>query len=85
MKPFNQTVGAGVVRSGPSTGDAKECHQVFPKMGLELSSPVGSEGGWDTESCNPTKQERPGDRFRAGVGERMTSGQRVKRSTQVSR
>ena len=43
---------------------------MFLKMGLELSSPLGSEGGWDIESYDPSKQERLGDRFHAGVGER---------------
>ena len=77
VKSFDQTIGAGVVGSGPGTGDAEEFHQMFPKMGLELSSPVGSEGGWDTKSCDPTKQECLGNHFCAGVCEQVTSSLKV--------
>ena len=41
-----------------------------PKMGLKLPYSVRSEGGWDAETHNPTKQECLGDCFCAGVGER---------------
>lgn len=53
--PFDQTVGAMVVGSGSGTGDAKEFHQMFSNMGLELSL-FRSEGGWDAELRNPIKQ-----------------------------
>ena len=45
VEPFYQTVGAGVVGGGSDTGYAEEFHQVFPKVGLELTSAVRS-GGW---------------------------------------
>ena len=63
-----EIVGTRVVSHGSSTGDAKEFHQVIPKMGLKLSSSVRSEGGWNAKSCDPTKQKYLG--FCAGVSER---------------
>ena len=45
MEPFGQTIGTRVVGSSSGTGDSKEFNQMFPKMGLELSSLVRSEGG----------------------------------------
>ena len=70
MELFNQTIGAGVVGSGSGTGDSKEFHHVFPKIGLKQSSSVRSEGGWDAKTCDTSKQEWLGDCFSAGVGER---------------
>ena len=69
MKPFDQPIGTRMVGGGPGTGDAEECHQVFPQMGLELTHSVRSEGGWDAKSCDPTEQECLGHRFCAGVSE----------------
>ena len=69
MKAFNQTIGTGVVGGSSGTADAEELHEMVPKMGLELSSSVRSQGGWDTKTRDPAGQECLGDCFCAGVGE----------------
>ena len=82
---FNQTIGTGVVGGSSGTADAEELHEMVPKMGLELSSSVRSQGGWDTKrEIQPNKNAWATVSVQVSVRGR-TSGQRVKRSTQVSR
>ena len=85
MKAFNQTIGTGVVGGSSGTADAEELHEMVPKMGLELSSSVRSQGGWDTKTRDPAGQECWATVSVQVSVRGMTSGQRVKRSTQVSR
>ena len=67
MKTLYQAVCLGVVRSRPNPNGTDQPRKLAEQVGLELSSPICSNGGWNAITSNPMIDERYGNSLSSNV------------------